>query len=92
MRKKCGGPGQFVCKLPTSGSEIMFDPALWATPAAIRGGNCYSYVLGDTRQRVVKATPGAYASLHGNARYTKEMDRLDCRSLTERVLADNPQQ
>lgn len=87
-KKKCG---KFVCKLPVSGSEYIFDPVPWSTPVGIKNSNCYSFSLGDySENRPVKATPGAYAALRGNKRFAKELDNLSCPSLTRRVIADNP--
>ncbi len=89
--KTCGGPNQFACKLPTSGSELTYDPVLWGTAVAIANSNCISYALGDySENRPIKATPGAYAVLRGDKRYARELGRLDCPSLTRRLLSDNP--
>lgn len=89
--KNCGGPGQFVCKLPTNGSELTYDPILWGSPVAIRNNNCLSYALGDySENRPIKSTPGAVALLRGNKKFAGELDRLDCPSLSRRLLQDNP--
>lgn len=90
-KKTCGGKGQFACKLPTSGSELLYDPVLWGSPVAIRNANCYAYSMGDySTDRPIKSTPGAYAVLRGNTRYSKQLNSLSCPSLTKRVLADAP--
>jgi len=36
-----------ICQLPTSGSELKYEPSLWNSNPVLSGTNCYSYALNN---------------------------------------------
>ena len=71
--------------LPLSGTEPMFDEALWGTVGRERN-NCLAYAMydfSDTRNH--KSQPGERSGLD-----SVPYDADSCGALTRRMLADNP--
>jgi hypothetical protein len=73
-----------VKRLPLSGGEIVYDWNPWGSSSKTRS-NCYAYSLNSRARYTQKSTPGNHAGLSYNSG-----DMTNCKTLTKRVLADNP--
>jgi len=74
----------FNYKLPTSGSEPMYNEMEWNDPSFVKTNNCYAYFLNDKKFREKKPQPGYFS---GN---DKPNTYKSCNETEKRVVQDNP--
>lgn len=86
-----------VRKLPTSGSEVVYEAMPWSSPKGIRSANCWAYSVdsyNDTRR--LKSQPGNVAARRRGFEDAHALERaqgrgssrLTCGGLRQKVLDD----
>lgn len=88
-----------VRKLPTSGSEVVYEAMPWSSPSGIRTANCWAYSVDSyNERREEKSQPGNMAArrrgfpdraaMLGAQGLRGGRGELTCGSLRQRVLDD----